>query len=589
MTAENPPSPEKTPANSRAMLERLWQDWVASNRGGLVVILLLMAVVSASAAAYPALIQHVFDGLGAADPNLAYVIPPLIIAITFIKGVAMYFQVRQVTALALTVTTAIQKAMTAHLIRADLAVVTALPAGEFVSRLMNDVQLVREALMRLANNLVRDVLMVFAMVGMMIWFDWLLTLVVLVVYPLAMQPILAIGRRQRKQSGALQEQMAGMTSLLAETLQSSRMVRAYSLEDHERQRTASGFENLRDNLFRLALGRARIDPILEVLGGIAVAGVIAIAGWRVAEGDMQVGDVAGFITALLMLVQPIRGIGTLNAIVQEAVAALERIFGLLDTAPKITAPAQPTPLENPKGIIRFDHVSFNYGDTPAIVEVDFEARPGQVIALVGPSGAGKSTVINLVPRFYEASAGVITLDGVAVTDLAPADLRAAVALVSQEQVLFDDSIANNIRLGRLDADDAAVEAAARAAAAHDFIMEQPEGYATRVGEGGNRLSGGQRQRIAIARAILKDAPVLLLDEATSALDAASEEQIQQALDNLAAGRTTLVVAHRLATVQKADQILVMDQGRIVARGTHAELSQQDGLYARLSVLQHFSS
>lgn len=571
------------------MLARLWRDWVASHRGGLVTILLLMAVVSASAAAYPALIQRVFDGLGAADPNLAYVIPPVIITITLIKGVAMYFQVRQVTALALTVTTAIQKAMAAHLIRADLAVVTALPAGEFVSRLMNDVQLIREALMRLANNLVRDVLMVFAMVGMMIWFDWLLTLVVLVVYPIAMQPILAIGRRQRKQSGALQEQMAGMTSLLAETLQSSRMVRAYSLEDHEQQRTASGFEKLRDNLFRLALGRARIDPILEVLGGIAVAGVIAIAGWRVATGDMQVGDVAGFITALLMLVQPIRGIGTLNAIVQEAVAALERIFTLLDTAPKITAPAQPVLLEKPKGVLRFDGVSFNYGDTPAIVEVDFEARPGQVIALVGPSGAGKSTVINLVPRFYEASAGVITLDGVAVKDLAPADLRAAIALVSQEQVLFDDSIANNIRLGRLDADDAAVEAAAKAAAAHDFIMEQPEGYATRVGEGGNRLSGGQRQRIAIARAILKDAPVLLLDEATSALDAASEEQIQQALDNLAAGRTTLVVAHRLATVQKADQILVMDQGRIVARGTHAELSQQDGLYARLSALQHFSS
>ena len=587
----NPDQPAKPAASRnrplRPLYERLWRDCIERHRVILFQALALMAVVSAAAAVYPALIQRVFNGLGAGSFELLYAVPPLIIAVTLVKGGAMYLQVRQVNLLALTVTQELQRTMAAHLIRADLALVAASPGGEFVSRLLNDVQLVREAIIRLANNLVRDVLTIIAMVAMLIWFDWLLTLVVLVVYPIAMKPILEIGRRQRKQAGALQTELGDATSILSEVMQGSRMIRAYGLEAHQINRAASVFDILFRRMLRLTLGKARIDPILEVLGGFAVAGVIAVAGWRVANGDMQVGDVAGFITALLMMVQPVRGLGTLNAVVQEAASALERVFTLLDTHPKITSPAKPKMLAKPKGKIRFKGVGFNYGGEPVLKDVSFEASPGKMVAIVGPSGAGKTTVVNLLPRFYDCTKGTVSLDGHSVKSLDLASLRGAMALVSQDSVLFNDTIANNIRLGRLDATDKEVEEAARAAAAHRFILEQSWGYDTMVGEGGSRLSGGQRQRIAIARAILKDAPVLLLDEATSALDSSSEQQIQSALESLMKGRTTLVVAHRLATVRKADLILVMDGGRIVERGTHGKLTKAKGLYARLSALQHF--
>ncbi len=575
--------------STRAAIKRLWRDWIASRKAAIVIALLLMALVAATAAAYPVMIRHVFDALGSGDADLIWQIPPLIIALTLVKGLAMYFQVRQVTSLALSITTAIQKAMARHLIHADLAQVLSAPAGEFVRRVMNDVLVVREAIKRLANNLIRDLLTIITMVATMIWFDWLLTIIVLVVYPIAMKPIITIGKRQRKQSSHLQEDMADVTAMMNETLQGSRMVRAYGLEDHETKRTGSAFDGLFSRILKLELGRARIDPILEVLGGLAVAGVIAVAGWRVIAGHMQVGDVAGFITALLMLVQPVRGLGTLNAVVEEAAAALNRIFALIDTAPQITSPEKATAQNITKGDVVFDGVSFDYGDAPALIDVSFTASQGKTVALVGPSGAGKTTVINLLPRLFDRTKGQIRIDGIDIQDMTISDLRASMALVSQDAVLFNDTIRENIRLGRLDASDAEVEAAAKNAAAFDFIMAQPHGFDTVVGEAGSRLSGGQKQRISIARAMLKDAPILLLDEATSALDAASEQQIQQALETLSKGRTTLVVAHRLATVQGADQILVMDQGKLIEQGDHNALMAADGLYAKLCALQHFSA
>ena len=590
MTTENPFGLLKPlNLNTSQVLSRIWRDWVSKYKMALGLALVLMVVVSGSSAAYPALIRYIFNEMTTNPMALIWTVPPVIIAITMVKGISFFFQLRQVNWLAIRVTTNIQQAMAGHLIHADLRLVTAAPTGEYISRLMNDALILREAIIRLANNLVRDVLMVFAIIGMMIWFDWLLTILVLVIYPIAIQPVLRIGKNQRKQSSDMQEQMASMTALLSETLQGSRMTRAYTLEEHETKRTHAAFEGLFLRALNLILGRARIDPILEVLGGFAVAGVVAVAAWRVSEGVMQIGDVVGFITALLMLVQPIRGIGTLNTVVQEAVAASNRIFALLDTDRSITDPQNPKSLSSPKGQIEFENVSFGYGTQPAVRKVNFKASPGQVVALVGPSGAGKTSIINLIPRFFEVNEGSITFDGIDLRDLTLNDLRNNMALVSQDAVLFNDTITNNIRLGRLDASDEDVIAAAKAAAAHDFILEQPNGYDTVVGESGGRLSGGQRQRISIARAILRDAPVLLLDEATSALDASSEQQIQKALDELAQGRTTIVVAHRLSTVQNADMLLVMDQGEIVERGTHQDLMKKDGLYASLCALQHFSA
>ncbi len=586
-------------SDDKVIVRRFWRDWVLRYRSRLVVIFLLMILVAATSGAYPALIRHVFDVLaGGADqsPGTGLIrlddpfvlIPLAIILLSSVKAAAMYFQVLTVNSLALKITTDIQKAMAHRLIDADLATVTAEPAGAFISRIMNDLNLVREAFVRLANNLVRDILTILVMVGVMFWFSWLLSVLVLAVYPLAMRPIIRIGNRQRKASGELQEHMETVTSLLAEILQGVRMVKAYQLETAEKTRSATAFEGLYNRLVHLLAGRARIDPILEVLGGFAVAGVIGVAAWQVANGQLQVGDVAGFITALLMLVQPVRAIGTLNAVTQEGLAATSRVFALLDQKARITNPATPVELHAVKGEISFEGVGFAYQDAAILNDISFTVSPGQTVALVGPSGSGKTTIINLLPRFYDPTAGQIKIDGTPISQLTLSGLRSHIALVSQEAVLFDDTVAANIRFGRKSATDDEVIAAARAAAADEFIQQLPAAYDTGVGATGNKLSGGQRQRIAIARAMLKDAPILLLDEATSALDAQSEQLVQDALDRLSFGRTTLVVAHRLATIQKADRILVLDKGRIVEAGTHQTLLQNNGLYAHLCALQSFS-
>ena len=586
----NAPSPSHPP-DSRTILLRLWRGWVRPYLGRLIAAFVLMAIVAGSASAYPLLTRYIFNAL--ADGRASEVIwlaPPAIVILALVKGLALFAQTVQVNALALRVTTDLQKDMARTLIEADLAVLSREPAGAFMSRIMNDLNLVREAAVRLANNLVRDLLTVIVLIGAMVWLDWLMAVVVLAVYPLAMQPIIRIGTRQRRASGNLQEHMEEVTSLLAETLQGARMVKAYQLEAAETARTRTAFDGLYSRLVGLLTGRAKIDPILEVVGGLAVGGVVALAGWRVANGQLQVGDVIAFITTLILLVQPVRGIGTLNAVTQEALAAAERVLTLLDRPRLVADMPGAADLGDVKGDVTFDSVGFAYDTAaedgpPALAGVDFTARRGETVALVGPSGAGKSTVINLLPRFFDVTAGRICIDGTDIGSVTLDSLRRNVALVGQDAVLFDDTIAANIAFGWPDATHDEIVAAAKAAAAHDFITALDGGYEAQVGAMGNRLSGGQRQRISIARAMLKDAPILLLDEATAALDAESEQQVQAALARLQAGRTTLVVAHRLSTIRDADQILVMDGGGIVERGTHDELLAMKGLYARLVSLQ----
>lgn len=559
-----------------------------------------MVALAAATAGYGLVVGYIVDqantlsgGGGEAQDGVAQakryagLVLPILLGITFVSGTANYAQRILANAVALNAVGDLQKQMFASAHRADYASFAREPVGNLISKFTNDVTVLSGALVRALSNIVKDVLTIVFVLGMMLWSNWQLTLLIGVLYPLAAWPIIVISKRLRGDAKGVQEHIGTITSELKESLGGARMVRAYGLEARETDRLNESFNERIARYLKLVTEQARVDPILEVMGGLAIAGIVIFGVWQVSVGTATAGSIAAVLTWVLILSPRIRALGTLNNVVQEGLSALSRIFAVIDDMPTIIDAPNAVPLTSPRGDIDITDAVFSYADgTQALHGITLSAKAGETVALVGPSGGGKSTVMNLIPRLYDVAGGSVKIDGQDVRGVTLNSLRQSMALVSQGVTLFNDTVAANIGFGDLSASFDEIISAAKAADAHDFISALQNGYDTVIGEDGGTLSGGQRQRLAIARAILRDAPILLLDEATSALDTQSESKVQAALEKLSNGRTTIVIAHRLSTVTKADRIYVLEAGRIVESGTHQQLSKKrGGLYAKLRNLQ----
>ena len=517
--------------------------------------------------------------------RMLYVLPPLLVALYAAKGSLSFFHTYQMHYIGLRIVTCLRDQLFRHLQQQPHAFFDREATGVLMSRVVYDVLLLQDSVSRVITSFFKDSFTLIGLTAVIFYQDWQLALIALLIFPPAAYIIVRFGRRLRGLARESQKSVARLNQLLQENFTGQRIVKAFAREDFEAERFKSANEHFRRVQMKLRIMRELSSPVMELLGAVGMAVIISYGGYHVIQGTTTPGTFFSFLAALLMLYAPIRGLSSAQNSIQEALAAAQRVFSVLDLEPGIMDRAGARVLPPLSRNIVYRHVSFSYGGNTVLTDIDFTVTKGDMVALVGPSGAGKTTLLNLLPRFYEVTAGTILVDGVDLREVSLASLRAQIGVVTQQTILFNETVRYNVAYGRLDATEAEIIQAIRAAHAYDFVMALPRGLDTVIGEQGVRLSGGERQRLAIARALLKDPPILILDEATSSLDSESEREVQQALDRLIEGRTTLVIAHRLSTVRHAHRLVVVDGGRIVETGTHDELLRVDGLYKRLYDMQ----
>lgn len=564
---------------------RLWRDWMSPHKALLALSFVLLIITAIASAAYSKGIQLIITAYETADETVIYWGPALIIAISLTKGISAYS-----TSLASNMAfgrfeTSLQKAMYSKLLYADIARLQLDTPASLAMRFSADIQLIRTSVESIRGG-ISSVLIIAATIVVMLSIDWQITIILITLFAGAVIPVSVIGDRVRKITKKSQQELSGMNTEIVEGLSSIRMARTYQLEDHLQASATSIFDRLFSLKISLLKWQMRLSPMMEVLSGIAIAALLFIVSWRISLGTISVADFMGLLTGVGIISQPSRRLGSMITAAMQGHVAMDRIYEILDAESTITDKPDAKVIEKTKGEIRFRDVGFAYPNGfDALQEVNINIPAGARVAFVGRSGAGKSTIFNLLPRLFDVTAGQITIDGIDIRNITIASLRRQISVVSQDSVLLAGSVAKNIGFGRPNATRDEIAIAAKAAAADGFISALKDGYDTILAPSGGHFSGGEKQRLSIARAILRDAPILMLDEPTSALDAESEAAIRMALDALSEGRTTLIIAHRLATILDADKIVVMDAGRVVEHGTHTELLKTGGLYSELYRLQ----